>query len=385
MGLDDLHLLGFSEYEARVYAALLTNPDSTGYEIAGVANVPRAKVYEVLSGLERKGIVLTSGDDKRRCYHALPGNMLVDRYRRQTKATLDRLSTTLTQLEAGHDRQLLRTIRGRQSVLDLVRQLIDGARCRIHICGLPAELQDLAPALKAARQRGVKEYILSYGPTDLPGLNVVAHRVSATQYLQVAALGHWLGIVVDFDQAVLAQVRDEEDSQAMWSNHPGIMFGIFSWIAHDITMYKFEQLIPEIPDISKVLAPIYDELEPMWLLDAHEGPILHHLVVDEGELAESLKQGVARYRGRPCTIQFHLSGEGGGDWLLRLHANGGIAESGKSSPADLVVRMSARDFYALHLGQLPLTAFLTQDRISVSGDLDLAGKLQGIIQGRELI
>lgn len=379
MELADLQLLGFSENEARVYTALLANPDCTGYEVASLASVPRAKVYEVLAGLERKGVVLASGEDKRRCYQALPASMLINRHRQQTEAALARLKPELARLEAGQSREELRTIRGRRPVLDLVRQLLDTAASRIHLSGLPVDLNALAQPLQAARRRGVREFVLSYGKADLPDINVVEHRVTGTQYLQVAALGRWLGLVVDFDQAVLAQVRDEDSTQAIWTSHPGIMFGIFSWIAHDITMYKFEQLIAQMPGVMDALEPLYRDLQPMWMLSPREGPKEETLAVDATELAATLEQRVSRYCGPAAAIQLNLTGPGGGHWRIRLHAHGGSVTEGKDEAADLVVTMSARDFVALQLDRLPLTAFITEGRIQVSGDLALAAKLQGII------
>ena len=44
--------LGFSEYEARAYLALLQRNPLNGYELAKVSGLPRANVYAVLQKLE---------------------------------------------------------------------------------------------------------------------------------------------------------------------------------------------------------------------------------------------------------------------------------------------------------------------------------------------
>ncbi len=49
--------LGFREYEARVYAALIAKGELTASEIHKVSGVPRTKVYEVLRNLEERGFV----------------------------------------------------------------------------------------------------------------------------------------------------------------------------------------------------------------------------------------------------------------------------------------------------------------------------------------
>ena len=47
--------LGFSDYEARAYCALLDAAPANGYQVAGLSGVPRAKIYEVLDKLVARG------------------------------------------------------------------------------------------------------------------------------------------------------------------------------------------------------------------------------------------------------------------------------------------------------------------------------------------
>src|SRR5215208_8334913 len=50
-----LQELGFSEYEARAYLALLQRNPLNGYELAKVSGLPRANIYAVLQKLEERG------------------------------------------------------------------------------------------------------------------------------------------------------------------------------------------------------------------------------------------------------------------------------------------------------------------------------------------
>jgi sugar-specific transcriptional regulator TrmB len=52
-----LQQLGFSEYEARAYTALLQRSPLNGYELAKAAGLPRANVYAVLQKLEERNAV----------------------------------------------------------------------------------------------------------------------------------------------------------------------------------------------------------------------------------------------------------------------------------------------------------------------------------------
>lgn len=81
-----LQELGFTEYEAKVYCALVKFPGSTGYEIGGHSKVPRARVYEVLEGLQDKGLAYPQTVDGKQVYYPQPHRtMLLERKERLTQ------------------------------------------------------------------------------------------------------------------------------------------------------------------------------------------------------------------------------------------------------------------------------------------------------------
>ena len=73
-------------------------------------------------------------------------------------------------------------------------------------------------------------------------------------------------------------------------------------------------------------------------------------------------------------IQLELTGEGGGNWIIRIN-NGQIAiEEGQVSPADLTLGMAASDYVAITRGELnPANAFIAK-KISVQGNMTMAMK-----------
>ncbi|MEJ2150164.1 MAG: helix-turn-helix domain-containing protein, partial [Chloroflexota bacterium] len=53
--LTKLVAVGFTEYEAKVYVALLQEYPATGYQISKKSGVPRSMVYEALGRLHARG------------------------------------------------------------------------------------------------------------------------------------------------------------------------------------------------------------------------------------------------------------------------------------------------------------------------------------------
>lgn len=75
-----------------------------------------------------------------------------------------------------------------------------------------------------------------------------------------------------------------------------------------------------------------------------------------------------------ATIQLELSGEGGGDWVLKI-ANGTIAVApGRTSTPNLTLTMAATDYIALSRGEAnPVNLFMA-GKIKLQGDMTLAMK-----------
>lgn len=92
-----------------------------------------------------------------------------------------------------------------------------------------------------------------------------------------------------------------------------------------------------------------------------------------------LREETDKLEGMEGTFAFSLTGDGGGDYFVRI--GGGTAEAGpgKAEGPDCTFAMSAEDFRALVTGKLnPATAFMT-GRVKISGDMGLALKVQRLL------
>ena len=56
--LNLLKQIGLNQYESRIYSALLAGGSLTAGELAESSNVPRSRVYDVLTSLEKKGFAI---------------------------------------------------------------------------------------------------------------------------------------------------------------------------------------------------------------------------------------------------------------------------------------------------------------------------------------
>ena len=93
--VENLVKLGFTTYEARAYVALLDSHPATAYEAAKLSGLPTSKIYQVLSRLQEKGMVMEMVEKGRRQFVPLEAGEFVESFR-------SRVDTTLGELEREH-------------------------------------------------------------------------------------------------------------------------------------------------------------------------------------------------------------------------------------------------------------------------------------------
>jgi putative sterol carrier protein len=82
-----------------------------------------------------------------------------------------------------------------------------------------------------------------------------------------------------------------------------------------------------------------------------------------------------------ATIQFDLSGDGGGKWWIKIHD--GKAESGKGDAPEtpkLTLLADSHDWVNIMTGKLDGTAAFMQGKLKIKGDMGLAIKMQSLFR-----
>jgi len=240
--VEDLMALGYSEYEARVYLALLRSPESSGYELSRGSGVPRSKVYEVLEGLVKKGAALEMSLDDRRLFRPLPHRTLLEKHRKEMSNTLERLEQELESYPKGPEEYNFFALSGMDALLARCRETLSAASRTVFVSCWPEELRHLEQHISAARERGVQVAVLVYeNRAEDPGStgegDVFYHTVTPMQHRQIRQLGRWLLLVVDNIEVTMAQVR-EAQQVALCSRNELLAFLIAQSVAHDITLVE---------------------------------------------------------------------------------------------------------------------------------------------------
>ncbi len=206
--------LGFTEYEAKAYVALVRLGSGTGYQIAKESGVPRSMIYETLNKLAARGALLTQSSGETTRYAPLPPDRLLDRMRRELDDSAKALIRELAGIAAeGAFASSAWTISGRQNIFAFARQMIDRARHQIVVSiGDDDELDELLPRLQEAQDRKLSLLVVSTVPYDGGRIPVVAYP-KGQQLRQ--AVGHGLTLTVDGQEALIGEVDRSET--AVWT------------------------------------------------------------------------------------------------------------------------------------------------------------------------
>lgn len=222
-GLDELvqrlQALGFSQYEARAYCALLQKSPANGHEVAKTAGIPTSKIYETLERLHQKGAVLVQRSEPT-LWAPVPHRELVATLRNRMDSTFSAVEQGLAQLGQEQDTRLTWSLSGHGNILESLRGAIDRTQQRLAAVIPAREVDHLATALQAAVERGVTlDLILSDGAVvDLPK----SARVRVSQQPAGQPEDERLAVVVgDGAETVLADLGQDRP-QGMWTHHPAV-------------------------------------------------------------------------------------------------------------------------------------------------------------------
>ena len=222
-GIDELvqrlQLLGFSQYEARAYCALLQRSPANGHEVAKTAGIPTSKVYETLERLLQKGAVLVQRSDPT-LWAPVPYRDLTATLRERLESNLTAVEQGLAQLGHEQDTKLTWSLSGHGHVVDSMRRAIDRTRERLAVAVPSGELDELTPALRAAAERGVALDLVAGGGAalDLPE----GQRVRVRRRPDGGQGDDRLAVVLgDGEETVLADLGLARP-EGMWTHHPAV-------------------------------------------------------------------------------------------------------------------------------------------------------------------
>jgi sugar-specific transcriptional regulator TrmB len=272
--IDDLKILGFTEYEARVYMALLHGPPATAYEISKVSGVPRPNTYTALNGLAARNAAMPVSERPVR-YVAQEPDRLFETIAASTRQLCEDTAGRLRSLAPQPTGQYVWTLAGEVAVHAKVEELIEAAESEIWLKADTATARRHADSLRrAAVERGVHLMVILFGTeagefrfTD--SCRIFVHEASG---VRMGTADNLFTIAVDQIEMLTANEEPAGVAAAVTQNRSLVKMAL-SLIRHDYYM-------------AEIFARFKDRI------DAAFGPHLHSLRLDvyTAEQVDSFRQ-----------------------------------------------------------------------------------------------
>ncbi|WP_059104307.1 TrmB family transcriptional regulator [Shouchella shacheensis] len=230
-----LQKFGFSQYESKVYEVLVSSEEPMdATTIVKHSGVPKAKIYEVISRMIEKGLVMESISEKKKLYTALPLSLAIEKLTAEFQNNIKKLKENKYKKSFIDDR--VWSLKVDSSIQAQCIQLIQEAKESVRISAWKDDFIEYLPLLEEKEQSGVSVEALVVGDlkTGLSNVNTLI----PTQ--EQKALENYRLLVTDDQEVIFAGV--EGDSwQAMKTMSRPLVKVFTEFFYHDAVLAKIHE------------------------------------------------------------------------------------------------------------------------------------------------
>lgn len=209
MPTNPLHALGFSDYEARAYLALLKRSPVNGYELAKLSGVPRPNIYSVLQKLEDRGAVLRVEAEAGVRYAPVRPLDLIGRLESRFGEVLRAARRATEDVGTPAEDAYVWSVRGASGALEHARGLIEQAEHELVVALGPQEARALAASMGDAEVRGVRVRTLCVAACPQE-CGACRGRIYRYRVVPDGAT-RWLVLVADGNEVLCAEMGPGEE------------------------------------------------------------------------------------------------------------------------------------------------------------------------------
>lgn len=218
--LKELTKIGYTEYEAKVYVALLRDYPATGYQISKLSGVPRSMVYETLSRLHRRGVVLETLEGRAALYRPLPPDQLLNRHESELRELLSDLRKGLEEIFTASTDTRVWTIKGRDATLNYAAQMVQDARHELYLVLADADLEHLRNRIEQAMEQDIKINTLLTGKGVLECGRVAYHPPLESELQELTGT---LLVTADNEEVLIANSVSHSETAATITRNPDLV------------------------------------------------------------------------------------------------------------------------------------------------------------------
>jgi HTH-type transcriptional regulator, sugar sensing transcriptional regulator len=257
---EKLIAIGFSEYEAKAYLALVRESPATAYEIAKASGIPTSKIYEVLNKLLERKAVLKIEHSRKQKYLPLSPDELIAQYRLRVEDTLSGLQKGLHEVQRDQNLSYIWNILDHDTLMEKAIQLIANAHKQALLSVWQEEMQHVGGEIKSALKRGVKVATVLFGRHKNTFGQSFPHPIEDTLYAEKGGRG--LVIVADSQEVLFGKIAAGNKVEGAYSRNTGFVAMAEDYVKHDIYVMKIVQRFD--PLLEKTFGKNYRKLRDVF-------------------------------------------------------------------------------------------------------------------------
>jgi predicted transcriptional regulator len=229
-----LQRLGFGEYEAKAYVALLKRNPLNGYELAKASGLPRANVYAVLQKLEERGAVARLDTSEGARYAPVSPKALTQRLGSRFREDLHEARDSLEKIATPVEHEYVWNTRGYAALQEHASACVEATRKRLLVAVWPEEALALANHVARAEKRGVEitTLCLAACAKECGGCRgrIYRYRVAPEKRTR------WLVLVSDEAEVLAGEISQGEEALTVRTRQP-VLVELAAWyIRHSIAL-----------------------------------------------------------------------------------------------------------------------------------------------------
>ncbi|WDP84685.1 MAG: TrmB family transcriptional regulator [Desulfobacter sp.] len=244
-----LTCLGFSQYEAACYMALVGKHPINGSQLSKVSGIARSRIYDVLRNLIAKGHVIEVQSGQ---YAPLPSDELIRRLKREFKTNIASVENEIAKVGRKEDFEYVWTLTGYDNVMAKAKEMIESAEKEIYTRLFPEADHHLADALETAEKRGVAIRYIAMG--KVPKRFDVQATHPGQKELIAKIGGRSFDIITDKKEALVGifETDNEDAAPINWTRNQWFIIANRDSLRHDFyhcflekTLDRNQALTPE--------------------------------------------------------------------------------------------------------------------------------------------
>jgi HTH-type transcriptional regulator, sugar sensing transcriptional regulator len=207
--------------------------------IVKYSGVPKSKIYEVLTRMIEKGMVLDSVSEKKKLYTALPLSIVIEKLTAEFDENVQQLKTS-TSKRKFYDEHVW-SLKVDSSIRAQTKQILQAAEKSIKVSAWQDDVRDYLPILEEKEKQGIDVEVLVVGEME-PSLKNVHTLIPAQEH---HSLERFRLVVVDEEEVIFAGVENQSWQAMKTKSRPFIKVFI-EFFYHDVALAKINEKHSEL-------------------------------------------------------------------------------------------------------------------------------------------